>query len=57
MKMKAHVTFFDFGRANRLGATRIVSDDDWGRQVAWWLNGRVLGCYVSVSIPWRRRLS
>jgi len=47
---------FNFGRNNRLSLGRIVADDDCGLQVAWWLSGRIFGRYISVIIPWHRRL-
>jgi hypothetical protein len=50
------MTLWHFGRANRLFLSPIVSDDDFDQQIAWWLNGRVFGRYVSVRIPWRTRL-
>lgn len=40
---------FNFGRQCRLGLTAIVADDDYSRQVAWWLNGRLFGVYISYS--------
>lgn len=49
------MTLFNLNRANRLCLVPIVSDDDHGQQVAYWLNGRILGCYVTIRIPWRRR--
>jgi hypothetical protein len=50
------MTFFNFGRNNRLSTCRIVDNDDYGLQTGYWLSGRVFGCYISVEIPWRRRL-
>lgn len=50
------MTIFDFGRSNRLGLAKIVSDDDFDRQIGVWLSGRLLGRYVSLFVPWRRRL-
>jgi hypothetical protein len=50
------MTLWNLGRANRLFLSPIVSNDDFDQQVAWWLNGRVCGRYVSVRIPWRQRL-
>lgn len=47
--------FFNFGRANHLGLALVVSDDDYDLQTGWWLNGRILGRYVNVVIPWRRQ--
>lgn len=41
---------------NRLSLAVVVDDDDYRQQVAWWLNGKILGRYVSVNIPWRRQL-
>ena len=41
------MTIVNFGRQCHLSLDRVVSDDDYSRQVAWWLNGRVLGLYVS----------
>lgn len=38
---------FNFGRANRLSWTPLVGDNDYDKIVAYWLNGRVLGKYVS----------
>jgi hypothetical protein len=39
----------------RLGLCLIV--DDFWKPVHWWLNGRVLGVYVSLNLPlWVKRL-
>lgn len=43
----------NFGRRNRLTWSRIVADDDHRRTVARWLNGRLFGCFVSLSVPSR----
>jgi hypothetical protein len=47
---------FNFGRNNHLALAVVVSNEDLSRQVAYWLNGRMFGRYVSVQIPWHRRL-
>lgn len=56
MKHWTHYTRFNFGRANHLSLCQVVSDDDYDKVVAIWLSGRILGRYVSISIPWRGRL-
>ena len=50
---------FNFGRNNRLSITPVVIRDAYAEtdepawwQVAWWINGRILGRYVSFNIPW-----
>lgn len=48
------VNLFDFGRRNHLSIAPIVADEDHGCVVGHWLNGRVLGRYVSLFMPfWR----
>lgn len=54
--MKSHITLFNFGRANRLALSIVVDNDNHDQQIGRWLNGRIFGCFVSVMIPWRRRL-
>lgn len=39
---------FNFGRANRLFVVRIV--DEKYQPHGWWLNGRILGFYVSIQL-------
>lgn len=48
--------FFDLGHANQLALATVVDDNDWDQQVAFWLSGRIVGRYVSIRIPWRRRI-
>jgi hypothetical protein len=38
---------------NRIALSRIYDDHDADWQVGWWLNGKILGRYVSVLFPWR----
>ena len=51
------MTLFNFNRNNRLGTARVVADDDYSQQTGIWLSGRVLGFYISVRFPWRKRLA
>jgi hypothetical protein len=48
---------FDFGRANHLYLAIVVSNDDHRQQISRWLSGRIFGLYISIMIPWRKRLS
>ena len=48
--MKHHITLFDWGRSNRMGLAPIVDDGTW-EFAYWWLNGRILGHYVSIELP------
>ena len=50
------MTLFDFGRANHLSLSRVVSDDDHGRTIGRWLNGRLFGIYVSWFVRWSGKL-
>ena len=43
---------FNWGRRNNLVWSHVVADDDFGRTVGWWLNGRLFGRYISYYLPW-----
>lgn len=49
-------TLFNFGRSNRLSLVSVVDDHDFDQMVGYWLSGRIVGRYVAVMIPWRKRL-
>lgn len=44
------VTLFDFGRSNRLSITPVYSDAPPYARAYWWISGRVLGRYISVTV-------
>lgn len=46
---------FNFGPSNNLGWCAVRDDDDVDQQVGVWVSGRLLGLYISVKIPWRKR--
>lgn len=45
---------FDFGRNNRLSLTPIYDHEpgEPEHRAYWWLNGRLLGRYISVTSLW-----
>ena len=54
---------FNLGRSNRLAVTPVFIRDGYAEagepswyRVAWWVNGRLLGRYVSFNIPWSQAL-
>jgi hypothetical protein len=53
MTPRRNYSLFNFGRQCHLDLTPIVADDDFDRQVEWWLNGRLFGLFISYS--WKVR--
>jgi hypothetical protein len=50
-----NLTFFNFGKRNRLSLCPVVDDDDYNLVIGHWLSGRLFGHYISLMIPWRYR--